>query len=175
MAIDLKQEKECELSAQDRYDIIDAAVACSYDNGFMNSFIFSRALYNFAFAAFSETDNVARKELFINITSNPLLYWEEHLDEIEDMQKQHVDALNVLADDANTWFADYTEYAYSTRGMLDNLGDIMNGVTQKAQDELLAMQQDGELQSVFDIAQEWGLNNGQTTNIINTESLFADA
>ena len=52
MAIDLKLEKECEFSAQDRYDIISAAIMDSYDDGFMNQFIFERALYCYALAAF---------------------------------------------------------------------------------------------------------------------------
>ena len=171
MAIDLKLEKECEFSAQDRYDIISAAVTDSYDDGFMNQFIFERALYCYALAAFSETDEDARTELFFNIHTNPLDYWMEHLDEIATMIQEHKETLNILAEDANLWFMDYTEYAYSTRGMLDNLGDIMGGVTQRAQDELVAMQENGELIDVMNLADKWGINNEKMQL---TETLFAE-
>lgn len=165
MAIDLKLEKECEFTAQERYDIISAAVSDSYDNGFMNQFIFERALYCYALAAFSEPDMESRVQLFIDIHSNPLDYWTNNIDEVFTMIQEHKETLNILAEDANLWFVDYTEYAYSMRGMLDNLGDIMGGVTQMAQDELVAMQENGELQGVMDIANKWGMNN---------ESLFAE-
>lgn len=167
MAIDLTVEKEAELSAQDRYDIISAAVADAYDDGFMNGFIFERALYSYAFAAFSETDELTRKELFLQIHENPLTYWTEHLDDIEKMVQEHAPVIGLLGTDANMWFADYVNYAYSMRGLLDNLGDIMSGVTQRAQNELVEMQQDGELQSVMDIAKEWGFDRVPTN-----ESLF---
>ena len=165
MAIDLKLEKECEFTAQERYDIISAAINDSYDDGFMNQFIFERALYCYAFAAFSEPDKNARVELFLNLHANPLDYWTEHIDEIIEMIQEHKETLDILAEDANLWFVDYTDYAYSMRGLLDNLGDIMNGVSQMAQDELTAMQENGELQGVMDIANKWGMNN---------ESLFIE-
>ena len=165
MAIDLKLEKECEFTAQERYDIISAAVSDSYDDGFMNQFIFERALYCYAFAAFSEPDMSSRVSLFVDIHANPLDYWTEHIDDIMKMLQEHQETLNILAEDANTWYVDYTEYAYSMRGMLDNLGDIMGGVTQMAQDELVAMKENGELQGVMEIADKWGMNN---------ESLFIE-
>ena len=171
MAIDLKLEKECEFSAQDRYDIISAAVTDSYDDGFMNQFIFERALYCYALAAFSETDEDSRIEKFFNIHSNPLVYWTENIDEITTMIQEHKETLNILAEDANLWYEDYTDYAYSMRGMLDNLGDIMGGVTQMAQDELVEMQNNGELQSVLGIADKWGINNEK---IEINESLFVE-
>lgn len=187
MAIDLTKEKNNEFTPQDRYDIINAAIEDSYDDGFMNIFVFERALYCYAYAALLETDELNRKELFIGIHANPLKFWTNNLDEMEKMFQEHRDSLNNIAEDAATWFVEYTEYAYSTRGMLDNLGDIMRGVTQRAEDELTAMQENGELQSVINIAEDWGINralpveHGDTgastkeeaeARIINGDSLF---
>lgn len=193
MAIDLlTAEKECEFSAQDRYNIIEAAIIDSYDDGFMNEFICVRALYCYIHATLSEDDPESRAELFIQIHANPLSYWEDHLDDIEVMLKEHETSINVVCKECETWFTDYTEYAYSVRGMLDNIAPILDGVTQRAQDELANIQANGELQDVLDIADSWGLNrefnatdtldvietvmednnNDKTATIINAESLF---
>ena len=88
------------------------------------------------------------------------------------MLQEHKETLNILAEDANLWYEDYTDYAYSMRGMLDNLGDIMGGVTQMAQDELAEMKNSGEFQDVLNIADKWGMNNGQSQLL--EESLFVE-
>lgn len=173
MAIDLKKELECEFTAQERYDIISATISDSYDNGFMNQFIFERALYCYALAAFSEPDMSTRLDVFDSIHANPLDYWTNNLEEIDQMIQEHQETLIVLAEDAETWFIDYTDYAYSMRGLLDNLGDLMNNVTQTAQDELISMQENGEFKNILDIADKWGINNPEQLQI-SEESLFVE-
>ena len=46
--INLENEKSLALDAQERYDIIGFAMDAADDNGFINSFVFERALYCFA-------------------------------------------------------------------------------------------------------------------------------
>lgn len=43
--INLETEKSLALDAQERYDIISFAMDAADDNGFINSFVFERALY----------------------------------------------------------------------------------------------------------------------------------
>ena len=47
--INLEIEKSLTLSAQDHYDIISFAIDAADDNGFINSFVFERALYCYTF------------------------------------------------------------------------------------------------------------------------------
>lgn len=46
--INLETEKSLALDAQERYDIISFAMDAADDNGFINSFVFERALYCYA-------------------------------------------------------------------------------------------------------------------------------
>ena len=46
--INLENEKSLALDAQERYDVISFAMDAADDNGFINSFIFERALYCYA-------------------------------------------------------------------------------------------------------------------------------
>lgn len=181
MAIELLKEKNCELTAQDRYSIISYAIQAAYDNGFMNAFVFERALYCLAFAVLDTDDLEIRQEYFIKIAENPLVFWQNNLDVIDEMCGNHQETLNILGEEAYAWFSDYTEYAYSMRGLLDNLGDLMNGVTQRAEEELAAMYENDELKSVIGIAEEWGMNRETPvaavqeeteTKVIDGESLF---
>ena len=46
--INLIFEHDSHLSSQDRYDIISFAMEAADDNGFINSFVYERALYCYA-------------------------------------------------------------------------------------------------------------------------------
>ena len=47
MSINIQIEKSINLTSQQIYDICDFATQAAYDDGFMNSYIFERALYVF--------------------------------------------------------------------------------------------------------------------------------
>ncbi len=48
MSLDLNKEKTSALSSAAQFDIINFAIQAAEENGFLNSFIFERALYCFA-------------------------------------------------------------------------------------------------------------------------------
>ena len=170
MAINLNEHKTLRLSAQERYDIIDFATQAAEDNGFMNSFIFERALCLFAAIRLCED---RRGEITTLVADNLLNAWDVLLEDgtIEDMVANFKEELEVLASEGVTWFEEYTAYAHSARGLLGTLqqfsGDIVKNAVQQFQD----MQTNGELQQVLDIASNWGMNNGQ---VDLSESLFTE-
>ena len=48
MSLDINKEKTSALSSAAQFDIINFAIQAAEENGFLNSFIFERALYCFA-------------------------------------------------------------------------------------------------------------------------------
>lgn len=169
MAINLNEHKALCLSAQERYDIIDFATQAAEDNGFMNSFIFERALWLFAAIRLCED---RRSEITSLVADNLLNAWDTLLADgtLEDMVANFEPELNTLAEEGLIWLEEYTEFAHSARGLLDTLQQFSGDIVKSAAEQLQNMQVNGDLQQVFDIASNWGMNNEQ----IDTESLFAE-
>ena len=169
MAINIKKEEENIFNPQMIYNAVANAVLDAYDDGFMNQYIMEHALYCHLFAQLQyQEDDEEREEVSAKIHANPLLFWMENIEDIKQMVEQYEADLADISRIAENWYIDYTTYAYSMRGMLDNLSDIMTGVTQRAEDELQQMNENGDLEEVKKIAQKWGIDN-------TSDSLFEGA
>ena len=169
MAIVLLKEKECRLSTQERYDIIDFAMQAAEDNGFMNSFIFERAIWLFAAIRLCED---RRDEIASMVAADLLEAWSELVADgtIEEMQANFADELEILAAEASVWFDEYTTYAHSARGLLSTIQSLSGDIVANAAKQFQSMQGDGDFQQVLDIAQNWGMNNRA---VETDDSLFA--
>lgn len=168
MAINLNNEKNLRLSAQERYDIIDFAMQAAEDNGFMNSFIFERALWLFAAIRLCED---RRDEIAPMVANDLISAWETLVadDTLVEMQMNFKDELDVLAQEAAVWFDEYTTYAHSARGLLSTIQSLSGDIVANAAKQFQSMQGDGDFQQVLDIAQNWGMNN---RTIDEHDSLF---
>lgn len=167
MAINLQQEKNLVLSAQERYEIIDFATQAAEDDGFMNSFVFERALWLFAAIRLCED---RRDEIAAMTASDLLDAWNTLVqdDTIEELQANFADDLEVLAAEAAVWFEEFTAYAHSARGLFGTIQQFSGDIVARAAEQFQNMQQNGDLQRVFNIAEEWGINNEPSLD----ESLF---
>lgn len=172
--IDLSKEKNNIFSARVRYDIIADAIEAAYDDGFMNEFIFPRVVLLGITAQYFEDDFEYDKKSFDSpreaIKAMPLEIWDTNLQndlliKIVNTIPQEINDILLIS---NHWFEDYKEYAYSLRGLMDNIGPFMQGITQQANDDLNSMLQNGELREAINIGKDWGL---QTPG----QSLFKDA
>lgn len=169
MAINLNEHKSLCLSAQERYDIIDFATQAAEDNGFMNSFIFERALWLFAAIRLCED---RRDEITSLVADNLLNAWDVLLEDgtIEEMTNNFKPELEILAAEGSTWFEEYTAYAHSARGLLGTLQQFSGDIVRNATEQFQNMQASGELRQVVDIASNWGMENGPEIG----DSLFAN-
>lgn len=156
--IDLKVEKDLKLSAQEVYDICDFAVQASYDDGFMNSYIYERALYIFAAIRLYED---RADEITSLAAQNINLAWTTLLEDglLEDMAVNYETECNYLCSIGETWFDDYTKYAQSARGLLNTIQNFTGELVSSAAEQFKQINGNGEVQEVLEIADKWGLNN----------------
>ena len=163
ISINLSEEKDNVFSARARYDIIADAIEAAYDDGFMNGFIFPRVVLLGIAAQYFEDDFEYDKESFessrLAIKTMPLELWDTNLQ--NDVLIKTVDAIPLEVNDilqtGNIWFMDYGNYAYSLRGLLDNIGPLIEGITQQANDDLNEILQNGEIQQAINTGKDWGL------------------
>lgn len=157
MSIDLLKEKECKLTSQEMYDVISFAMEAAEDNGFLNSFIFDRALYTFASVLlYPERADEIRNLIVTNVNTA----WDSLLEDgtLEKMTEEYPAEIELLGNYAATWYEEYETYAHSMRGLLDTIqtftGDIINNTVKQFQQ---ASYDSGALEAIK-IADNWGMN-----------------
>lgn len=167
--IDPELEKNLALSTQDVYDICDFAVQAAYDDGFMNSFIFERALY--VFAAIRLYEDIA-DELSAKAANNINSAWSYLLEEniIQEMQENYHEECDFIAKVGIDWYSDYESYAHSARGLLNTIQTFTGDIVAAAADQFNAVNAGSDIQNVIDIADKWGMNNAMP----HDESLFGE-
>lgn len=157
--IDIKKEKSLTLTAQDIHDIMDLSIQASEVNGFISQFDFGRALYTYS-AIYLYED---LKESIINKIEETtyLEAWTMLLKDgvIEKMAEEYKADLEYLAESANIWCSDYCEYAHSIRGALNDFSAFNPEGIKESIAQITALQTNGELKNVVDIAEKWGMNN----------------
>lgn len=156
--LDIALEKEKTLSTQEMYEILDFAVQAAEDNGFINSFVFVRAMYMYAAIRLYED---RREELQQMINSDLLGSWDELVKDgtIENMNKDFYVDMNLLADYGQVWMDEFTAYAHSARGLLNTIQEFSADIVEQATQRLSSIVSNDDVKKVTDIAQEWGLNN----------------
>ena len=173
--IDLSKEKECKMTAQQRYDVISFAVDAANDNGFMNSFIFERALYLFAAIILYPE----RKEEISHIISEGKINdaWNALLEDgtINQMYEDFSNELDLIAEEGAVWYEEYTDYAHSARGILEQVQAFSGDIVKAAAEQLQRSSQASGVQEVLEIADKWGMNNAIDTSTSAAQQLSEDS
>lgn len=166
MAIDLTFEADKKLSTQDIYDIINFSIEAADDNGFVNSFIFERALYLFA-AIILEPE--LKDELAPRVAQNINDAWDYAVENaiIEDLAVNYEIDLSQLADQGKIWFDEYVHYNCSARGLLNTIQQFSSDIVQAAAQQLQNSASNSGIQDVLKIADNWGMNNGEPVKKYN--------
>lgn len=158
MAILFETETAKKLTSQDMYDIIHFAAQSAEDNGFVNQFVFERALYAYA-AIILYPD---RKEEIGSMVSNNILdAWDALLADgtIADMNENFAVDMDALGRIGSVWLDDYIKYLQSMRGVFSVFqnfsGDIVESTVNRFKDAF----NESDAQTVLDIADKWGMNN----------------
>lgn len=172
--INIEAEKNRTLSTQDVYDILDFSIQAAEDNGFMNTFIFSRAIYCFAAIRFyiDRAD-----ELQPLVAGNINEAWDYLLDDgtIEDMMKNHQADLDYLADNGAEWFEGFGEYIHSARGLLNTIQEFSGDIVAAAVDQFKNAANETGVQEALEIADKWGMNNEVAKEEPQSEEVKSDS
>ena len=158
MAILFEEEIAKKLTSQDMYDIIHFAAQSAEDNGFVNQFIFERALYAYA-AIIIYPDR--SEEIGRIVSDNILDAWDALLTDgtIADMNENFAVDMDALGRIGSVWLDDYIKYLQSARGIFSTFqtfsGDIVESTVNRFKDAF----SENDAQTVLDIVDKWGMNN----------------
>lgn len=173
--INLDYEKEKKLSTQDICDILTFAIDNSQSQqGFVNSFVFNRAIYLYA-AIILYPDR--KEEIASAISENLFDAWDALVEDstIEKMLNEFEQDLDNLCDIGERWFKDYIDYAHSIQAALSELqlfsGDFLNKMSSNFSQQII----DSGVPQVFDIAEKWGMGNSLDENVEKEGELPEDS
>lgn len=158
MAIIPNLETTRKLTSQDMYDIIHFSAQSAEDNGFVNQYVFERALY--AYAAIILYPN--RKEEIGRMVSNNILdAWDALVSDgtMLDMEKNFGSDLKILGEVGSVWLDDYIKYLQSARGILSSFQEFSGDIIQTAVEKFKAVSDEVGANQVLEIANNWGMNN----------------
>lgn len=158
MAILFETETAKKLTSQDMYDIIHFAAQSAEDNGFVNQFVFERALYAYA-AIILYPDR--KEEIGRRVSNNILDAWDALLADgtIEDMNKNFAVDMDALGSIGSVWLDDYIKYLQSARGILSSFQEFSGDIIQTAVEKFKTVSDEVGANQVLEIANNWGMNN----------------
>ena len=167
MNINLDQEKNLNLTAQEVYDILDLATQAAEDDGFVSEYVYNRALCLYSVVALYPD---LKKEITKVISEyNPLFAWNYCLDRdyIQLLFNEHQATLDFLEEESKVWLKNYTTYLHSARGIIGTFqglsADILSQASQRFQD----VNNGSSVQEIIKIAESWGLENVASNALVN--------
>ena len=158
--IDLEKEKSYALSAKDRYDILTFATDVADDGGFVNSFVFERAIYCFAAILLVE-DQALKADIQGRVAANLVEAWDYLIqnDIIQELIENYREDFDILGNEGANWIEDYDKYATSARGILNLVEQFSGDIVQSAATQLNNSMNETNAANIIQIADKWGLNN----------------
>lgn len=158
MAIIPNLETTRKLTSQDIYDIIHFSAQSAEDNGFVNQYVFERALYAYAAIILYPDRN---EEISRMVSNNILDAWDALVSDgtTSDMEKNFSSDIKILGEVGSVWLDDYIKYLQSARGIFSTFqtfsGDIVESTVNRFKDAF----NENDAKTVLEIADKWGMNN----------------
>lgn len=155
--INLEQVKNCPLTSQEMYDMINSCIEAAEDNGFLNQFVFERALVcHEVLLLIEDLDDIDGPM----VAENPLTAFDHFLEMgyIQNLIKNHADTVNYIGKIAAQYFEDYEKYLLSVGGVLNKAEIFSSEVLQNMAGQMNDLTKNGDIQETLKIANEWGMN-----------------
>lgn len=158
--IDMELEKQSTLTAKDMNDLLAFAIGESENDGFVNRYVFERAMYTYLYLLLVECDEQEKVRNSIN-ENGVLVVWQELVGtgKIEQMAQDHPTELALAERASSDVFDDYSAYSKSIRASFANIQSASNSIMENAAKQMSQMLSSDQYKDIMDIAEKWGMNN----------------
>ena len=155
--INIEEVLSCSLTSQEIYDMINSCLEEAEDNGFLNQFVFERALVcHEVLLLIEDLDDIDGPM----VAENPLTAFDHFLEMgyIQNLIKNHADTVDYIGKVAAQYFEDYEKYLLSVGGVLNKAEIFSSEVLQNMAGQMNDLTKNGDIQETLKIANEWGMN-----------------
>lgn len=159
--INIEEVLNCPLTSQEIYDMINSCLEEAEDNGFLNQFVFERALVCHEVLLLIEDLNNIDGPM---VAENPLTAFDHFLEMgyIQNLIKNHTTTVDYIGKIAAQYFEDYEKYLLSVGGVLNKAEIFSSEVLQNMAGQFNDLTKSGDIQETLKIADEWGMNRKPT-------------
>lgn len=171
--INIEEVLNCPLTSQEIYDMINSCLKEAEDNGFLNQFVFERALVcHEVLLLIEDLDDIDGPM----VAENPLTAFDHFLEMgyIQNLVKNHTATIDYIGKIAAQYFEDYEKYLLSVGGVLNKAEIFSSEVLQNMAGQMNELTKNGDIQETLKIADEWGMNRQppKVENPVNSEQVL---
>lgn len=171
--INIEEVLNCPLTSQEIYDMINSCLEEAEDNGFLNQFVFERALVcHEVLLLIEDLDDIDGPM----VAENPLTAFDHFLEMgyIQNLIKNHTATVDYIGKIAAQYFEDYEKYLLSVGGVLNKAEIFSSEVLQNMAGQMNELTKNGDIQETLKIADEWGMNRQppKVENPVNSEQVL---
>ena len=171
--INIEEVLNCPLTSQEIYDMINSCLEEAEDNGFLNQFVFERALVcHEVLLLIEDLDDIDGPM----VAENPLTAFDHFLEMgyIQNLIKNHTATVDYIGKIAAQYFEDYEKYLLSVGGVLNKAEIFSSEVLQNMAGQFNDLTKNGDIQETLKIANEWGMNRQppKVENPVNSEQVL---
>jgi hypothetical protein len=171
--LNIEQIKNCPLTSQEIYDMINSCLEEAEDNGFLNQFVFERALVcHEVLLLIEDLDDIDGPM----VAENPLTAFDHFLEMgyIQNLIKNHTATVDYIGKVAAQYFEDYEKYLLSIGGVLNKAEIFSSEVLQNMAGQMNNLTKNGDIQETLKIANEWGMNRqpAKAENPVDSEKVL---
>lgn len=151
--INIEEVLNCPLTSQEIYDMINSCLEEAEDNGFLNQFVFERALVcHEVLLLIEDLDDIDGPM----VAENPLTAFDHFLEMgyIQNLIKNHTDTVTYIGKVAAQYFEDYEKYLLSIGGVLNKAEIFSSEVLQNMAGQMNDLTKNGDIQETLKIANE---------------------
>ena len=171
--INIEEVLGCPLTSQEIYDMINSCLEEAEDNGFLNQFVFERALIcHEVLLLIEDLDDIDGPM----VAENPLNAFDHFLEMgyIQTLVREYSATVNYIGKSAAQYFADYEKYLLSVGGVLNKAEIFSSEVLQNMAGQMNDLTKNEEIKETLKIAKEWGMDRQppQVENPVNPEQVL---
>lgn len=171
--INIEEVLNCPITSQEIYDMINSCLEEAEDNGFLNQFVFERALVCHEVLLLIEDLNDIDGPM---VAENPLTAFDHFLEMgyIQNLIKNHTATVDYIGKIAAQYFEDYEKYLLSVGGVLNKAEIFSSEVLQNMAGQMNNLTKNGDIQETLKIANEWGMNRQllQVENPVDSKQIL---
>lgn len=176
--INIEEIQNCALTSQEVYDMINSCLEAAEDNGFLNQFVFERALVcHEILLLLEDLEDLAGPM----VAENPLTAFDHFLELglVRKLVQEQEATVNYISRIAAQYFEDYEKYLLSIGGVLNKAEIFSSEILQNMAGQVKEISENLDVQETLKIANEWGMNRRapEVTNPVNStevlDSLFS--
>lgn len=165
--INLEMEQGRTLSTKQICQVEDFAIQSANDGGFLNSYVFERALYVYAAILLlkDNKEDIRKKvtddgdicEAFDYLLKSGLL---------EKLVNTYTSDIEMLLQVGENWLTEVETYEHSARGLLDTISTLSGDIVQSAVNQL-SKAADGNVSVIQQFAENWGYGRKEPLEVVD--------